>query len=383
MKYKAYLYILIITLITSCSNNKKQGEVTNIHFQEKSINISESFDFRFVRLETNNDCLIANIHRIAIYNDKIFVHDFFRTESSLLVFDINGKFITRIGSKGGARDEYNEVAFFAIDKENNKLIISDMRKQRLMYFDPDSYEYLYSKEFKITHTDFFVSKDRYYFFSHAGFYESRNDHYVMVTDTALNIIFEDLECKYRTHDIYSMGCNFFYESKNQVFVYHQLYPFIHTINDNNSEVHSTLSFEGLKFPTLDKDDTPNTNSQTPVIERIDDLEKTSIIRAYAILETNDIIFVPLSVGKIPHYALYNKATKESYLMSYSDFFKSAGLNLAFNPNCVADDEIVSTISVFSGIHKEKDKIKNEDFSAIIDSVESDDNPVLCFMKWKK
>ena len=383
--YKTYFYLLIITLITSCSNNNKNlGEVTNIHFPEGSINISESFDFRFVRLETNDDCLIANIHRMEVYNDKIFVHDFLRTESSLLVFDINGKFLTRISSKGGAQDEYYEIAHFAIDKENNKLIISDRRKKRLMYFDPDNSKYLYSKEFKIGHTDFFASKDRYYFFSHAGFYESRNDHYVMVTDTALNILFEDLECKFRTHEILSMGSNFFYESQNQVFVYHQSYPFIHKVNDNNCEVHSKLSFEGLKFPTLDKADEANTNSQIPDMRYNDNLEKSSAnIRAYAILETNDIIFVSLSVGVTIRFALYNKTTKESYLMSHYDFFTSTGLNITFSPNCVADDEIVCTIPMFQGIHKVKDKIKNDDFSAIIDSVKSDDNPVLCFMKWKK
>ena len=384
MKHKTCFFLLIIALITSCSANNRQEEATDIHFKKGTIDISESFDFRFVRLETNEDCLLAHIRRIEVYDDRIFIEHYHENNTSLHVFDINGKFITKVGNKGGAPHEYYELAHFAIDKENKTIIISDTRKRVLMYFDSDSYEYLYSKEFQLGYSDFFVSKNRYYFFSHKGFHESRNDHYVMTTDTALNIIFEDLECKFKTYLISRANGSIFYEHQNQAFVYHSLYPFVYKINDNNCELHSTLSFEGFRFPSLGEDDEPKTASGRVDTRYLDNLEKSSVdINAYAVFETKDIIYIPLIVGRSMYFALYIKATKESYIMNHIEYFNSTGINAFLNLAGVADDEIVGYLSIYPEIYNDKDKITNENFYSILDSISMDDNPVLCFMKWKK
>lgn len=53
MKIK-YLLLYFISLF-SCSENKKQDSIHDIHFAKGDISISESCDYSFVRLETNKE----------------------------------------------------------------------------------------------------------------------------------------------------------------------------------------------------------------------------------------------------------------------------------------------------------------------------------------
>ena len=68
----------------------------------------------FIQLETVSESLLRNVGKLQIKDDKIFVLNGGGRHASLLVFDISGKFIRRIGSVGNGPGEYNAIVDFAV-----------------------------------------------------------------------------------------------------------------------------------------------------------------------------------------------------------------------------------------------------------------------------
>ena len=182
MKIHTYFLLALFVLLTSCSNSSsKSDNIEKIHFTKNNISLSDSFDIDFVKLETNDECLIGAISNIEVFDNRIFILDRRFTES-LYVFDMNGKFISKIGSKGSGPGNYVFPIDFTIDKENRRVVIDDGNRNNLLFYDLDSYEYLYSKNHTTHFFDFLISKNQFFLFSPYGFDESRNDNYVLVTE---------------------------------------------------------------------------------------------------------------------------------------------------------------------------------------------------------
>jgi hypothetical protein len=60
---------------------------------------------KYIPLETNTECLIGEVNKILIRNNRIFIADFHKTET-LFVFDIQGNYLFKINSKGHGPGEY-------------------------------------------------------------------------------------------------------------------------------------------------------------------------------------------------------------------------------------------------------------------------------------
>ena len=86
-------------------------------------------------------------------------------------------------------------------------------------------------------------------------------------------------------------------------------------------------------------------------------------------------------GRLFSVALYNKTTNESYIFDRKDYYESLGLSAFIFPVNAYNDEIICSIYI-DNINK-KSEIKNADLSEIVNNSKPDDNPILCFMKWKK
>jgi hypothetical protein len=365
----------LLILLLSCSNESKMtNEIKKIHFKRSNINLSDSLDFRFVVLETNNDCLIGYIDRIEIFDNRIFIHDLYLSKS-IFVFDINGHFITQVGSKGGGPESYIVPYGFEIDREKRRLIVNDADRNRLVFYDLDTYKYIMYKECPFNYLNLSVLKNRFYFFSPFGFDKSRNDNYILVTDSLFTPVFKDWKCNFRAYRSLTVSNKNIYSVNDQVFAYHHLQPYIYEITDRNCKIHTLLSIEGFVFPALDSSVDPTS------FQYMDELEKSQKkISAYGIYESNDILFVQMIIGKQPYFAIYNKRTNVSSVFSGRDFVNSAGLDAAIFPQGATDEEIIGMITAGQKINKEK--IKNSAFAEIVDNIKDDDNPIVCFFKWK-
>ncbi len=93
-------------------------------------------DIQFIALETNANCFMdRDISKIELFNSRIYISDY----KYIYKFDLNGKFLRRIGKQGRGPGEYSPNGFqtFLIDKRNQQLIIFDLVSQRMIVYDLD------------------------------------------------------------------------------------------------------------------------------------------------------------------------------------------------------------------------------------------------------
>lgn len=141
------LLLLISILFISCVAENDQAnkdtivinlsadlEDNNLESDYKISNFIESVDY--VLLETADNCILgAYITKIHFTNDRIFVMDSGEAGSNLCIFDNNGKFISKVSSKGRAKNEYLSLANVMFDDLNKELLIYSAADERILYFD--------------------------------------------------------------------------------------------------------------------------------------------------------------------------------------------------------------------------------------------------------
>lgn len=88
---------------------------------------------RFIKLETNDKCLIGNIRDLQFDLNRIFVFD--KDHQSIYEFNNNGKFICKIGQKGRGPGEYNNLWNFAIDRKHKQVCILDHAGMKLIFYN--------------------------------------------------------------------------------------------------------------------------------------------------------------------------------------------------------------------------------------------------------
>ncbi|MDR0698191.1 MAG: 6-bladed beta-propeller [Tannerella sp.] len=373
-----FLYIipLHLMLLLSCSSHESGtiNEIKKIHFGKNDIRLSDSMKYRFVALETGDNCLIGHINRVEVFDNRIFVHDAYAAKS-LFVFDAGGRFITQVGSKGDGPENYIVPHGFEIDRENRRIIVSDSDRKRLIFYDLDTYKYIMHKNCPVEYIGLFASKNRFYFFSHFGFDKSRDDNYILVTDTLFKPVFKDWKCNFKAYRFLTVSQESIYNINSRVFAYHHLQPYLYEITGSNCKIHARLSFEGFTFPALDFSADP---ASFQYMDKLDNSPRE--ISAYGIYESNDLLFIQLIIGKQPCFAIHHKTTNTSSVFSGKDFIDSAGLGIAVFPVGATDEEIICRITASRRINREK--IKDPAFAEIAANMQEDDNPVLCFFKWK-
>ena len=143
-----YFTVIIFLLFLSCKdkikeNNQPLGEVTIIHLDslmEANLLLSNhcfdslrnfSFDgclltladgwpdsLRTIKLETSSECLLGALKKIEFADSLIFISDY---NEHLYVFDMNGRFLNRIGEIGRDPNQVSAITSFYVDK-NNKVV---------------------------------------------------------------------------------------------------------------------------------------------------------------------------------------------------------------------------------------------------------------------
>lgn len=90
-------------------------------------------EYRIIPLETSEECIIGHVDDVVRDDSLLLVVD--QWNSYVYSFDLNGKFLNRIGRKGHAEDEYVEMMNVAIDKRNNRVCVYDGDSQKLVFYD--------------------------------------------------------------------------------------------------------------------------------------------------------------------------------------------------------------------------------------------------------
>ncbi len=89
--------------------------------------------YSFVRLETSEKCLVGHIDRIIKCPGCYCILD--RDNSNVFIFEEDGKFRCKLGSKGHARNEHLDAWNIAYDEKNNYIVLLDLAGRRLQSYD--------------------------------------------------------------------------------------------------------------------------------------------------------------------------------------------------------------------------------------------------------
>jgi len=91
-------------------------------------------DQEYVSLDSK--VLIGNIDKVLVYKDIIYILDA-NIGEKIFIFNMNGRLIKSIESKGQGPKEYTGLADMNLDTMNNELIINDSRSPRLIHYTLD------------------------------------------------------------------------------------------------------------------------------------------------------------------------------------------------------------------------------------------------------
>ncbi len=120
---------LLIAIVFIVIFRNKKNENTdfnnaeyNIEIKERDINtiakLSELIDsIEYIPLETSKNCLIGKVTKIKCFGDKLYIYD--EPAQTILLYNINGKFISKYDKLGRGPFEYTNLNDFDIDPEGN------------------------------------------------------------------------------------------------------------------------------------------------------------------------------------------------------------------------------------------------------------------------
>lgn len=88
-----------------------------------------------IPLETNMECLLANIYKIEAYKNKFYIID--DRGEAIFIFNSKGKFLSKINHKGKGPKEYVKITDISFDPLSQKLIASDCFSKKIFIYTPD------------------------------------------------------------------------------------------------------------------------------------------------------------------------------------------------------------------------------------------------------
>jgi hypothetical protein len=112
-----------LTILNLENSLEQKREIVNLSSICKSVS--------YIILETNPNCLIRHIMKVLKDDQLLFILDL----DKLLVFDITGKFINQIGTKGRGPGEYGDPFDFCINPVKKEVYVLDISINKILVFD--------------------------------------------------------------------------------------------------------------------------------------------------------------------------------------------------------------------------------------------------------
>jgi len=369
---------LLIIILSSCKFNEIEdnfnSELINIEIKPNhflsDIYLSQIIeDYRLVQLETNEDCLIGNIHKIVCHKGFILIFDFLN--QTLFQYSENGNYIRKIGKRGRGPGEFLELQDFTIDSIRNQIWLLDFKKIHKFSFEGKYIESI-AIAFTASALSFLPSEDIAYY---GGAREDR----IIITD-----IFGGIKAKYfpysLRHRIRPLLPIINYGNKTLINI--PLCDTIYEVKGSKIRPFLFLDFGDLSFTYDDY----NAMSDALKSNVYDYVHSSNIyMHSYLFMPTIDHFYFAISTGGVSYSGFYDLQTENCIFFPIkkmkNDLF---GVDFIFYPIGVRRNEFILSVnanSFFRSSEIEIGKLKKID--NIIENIDEYSNPILLFVKIKE
>jgi hypothetical protein len=130
------IFLFIISGFWSCTDEPKISTIPIISDQAKRVDATSGIlqSLRYLPLETKSDCLISEVLKLHCQGDKIYVLNNIHPERTLLVFNVEGNFIFKVGNTEGP-GKVLRCNDFSVDEATGNIDLLDSYQKKLIRFD--------------------------------------------------------------------------------------------------------------------------------------------------------------------------------------------------------------------------------------------------------
>ena len=141
--YKISLLFLILFLVFACKNRELTGnindeanitgELEKIKVPTEITDLSKDIEaFEFIQLESNSNCIIGEISKLLMHDEKYFIFD--KITKSVFCFNNEGKFLYKVSKQGKGPGEYYMLKDININREEQCIELYDRGKKEILSF---------------------------------------------------------------------------------------------------------------------------------------------------------------------------------------------------------------------------------------------------------
>jgi len=375
--------LLCFLLLCCCSEQKMNSGLPHFTFDSKTpLQINPDFkDVEIVPLETTHRSLLGNfspgITTIKVSNSLIFIKDDF----SLFVFNKQGKFISKIGSRGEGPEEYGTINDFFIDETKTQIVLIDELKHKFFRYDFHG-NFLYSENAppEIRKTVQVIPVKNGMLLNHYINFEANNA-YTLIKENKVESVLS-YEPVSTVGYMYVLSRSMMTRVKDDIDFILPLNDTIYTLQSGNFVPKYIVD---LPSPLAPRDQFSKTDVTNSHIRQIFKFAREGFFTGfYAIFETEKMIYLSYRQdGMVMGYYLGNKKSMNGnyYLITPG---KTVDKIPFFNVQGNCNDAFIG-ISSAQELLSLKDKINSSDenpqlskLKQIIENLKYDDNPVLFF-----
>jgi hypothetical protein len=386
------LLLLLVSALIACVRQQQRTSVTVIDSDFHDIvldpdnaifmpNDSLIESTSYIKLETNENCLIGKIDQLLVVDSSLIVVDK-QIAKAIHIFDMKGFYKYSIGKRGPGPEEYVEITHVCRVPGKNEIAVLDWQVRKVLFYTIEG------KLLRVEKTPFLLNYFEYL--------ESGNIAYnaEIMHDPDCGIYKDNsLIVADKNNRIIYGACRDFYSDHFRFISPHPLHKF-------GDDVYYTPSFNDTIFQITDTAAVAKyaVNIVKYGQPKIDENTTGEMMREYTgqylsfegdYLVLKDIVYVKISAYSSSPFLIYSKKTRKTYVNSavYAEPLKYFLSNYE-TPLATCGDDVLIHFADALRILQWKNNIYRTDKSyhasidSLYDGLTEDSNPVLFFYKMR-
>lgn len=366
-------YLWIFFLLVACNHkatNTIPGALKTITInidKKEEVELSYFIDsIKYIKLETRADILIAKANKVGYFDRLYYILD--RNSNAIYTFDELGNFNFKINRQGRAPEEYVEIDDFTINKKTKTIDVLDLQQRKLIQYDLKNGQFISAYPLrKFIYS--ILAMDNGQYLGYLPLASGTKEFGLTLLDSATNLQKELIRYE-GFFPSFANNAGNLYRLDNSYGIYSQTENMVYHYKNNSLEKKYKFDYEGY----MTEADFAGYEYNTLAQSRMD-----KMVTVASFKENKDWIIQNLMKNKdnSPAFMIYSKKDDKAIvvgeIMNFDhpwivDIYPEESENQIINAITTPWDDMKKVVA--------NSKKVNVDFKKVVESAQSDDNPVL-------